>query len=83
MSRESRTFTLETSGMPKKKSRLTLPKRKPKTKKTVIWEVRAILEERTNDKGDVEYRVDWEPDENGKEYAPLWVRRTRSQALLF
>lgn len=83
MSRGSQSYTINTIGMPRRKKKLTLAKRKSRAtpEEGEIWEVRAILDERTNKRGIVEYLVDWVPDKTGKEYDPEWVRTYPEQPL--
>lgn len=65
-------------GMPRRR-KLTVPRRKKKetAAEGEIWEVRAILDEGTNEEGVSAYLIDWAPDKTtGKEYDPEWVRDT-------
>lgn len=59
----------------RKSGRLTTKKRRRLIEPTEqVWAFRAILDERINDKGDVDYLIDWEDDpDTGEKYEPTWV----------
>jgi hypothetical protein len=62
--------------MPKRKRPSFTPKRKRKPPpEEEFFEVREILDERINEKGVVEYLLDWEDNKKtGKKYTPDWVQ---------